>query len=57
VYLKNKKTELSLIILIITNNPYGKDHIIFNKKFIDFFLKEKNDNYIITMNNNLCLEK
>jgi hypothetical protein len=55
VYLKNKKTKLSQIILIITNDPYGKDHIIFNRKFIDFFLEEKNDNYTIVMNNNLYL--
>jgi hypothetical protein len=41
----------------MTNDPYGKDHIIFNRKFIDFFLEEKNDNYTIAMNNNLYLEK
>jgi len=44
---KYKKTELSLINLIMINGPYEKDHVTLTRILLIFFLKKQINHYTI----------
>jgi hypothetical protein len=54
VYFKGKKIEFFLVNLVMTNRPLKKTIIPLTPRIL-IFLKWKNSNCTITMNNNMCL--